>query len=226
MHKNDFSSGRFDEVIDRKNSDSMKYGAGVPPEKSENLIPLWVADMDFKAPDPVIEALTQRVQHGIFGYGAVDQKYMDAVCGWFGTHFNADIDPRWIVRTPGVVFALATAIRAFTSKGDAVLINRPVYYPFSKLIDGLERKLVNSPLRFDGTRYEIDFADLEEKIVQNDVKLYLLCSPHNPVGRVWTRDELIKLADICLKHDVIVVSDEIHCDFIWSEPVSYTHLMA
>ena len=217
MHKNDFSSGRFDEVIDRKNSDSMKYGAGVPPEKSENLIPLWVADMDFKAPDPVIEALTQRVQHGIFGYGAVDQKYMDAVCGWFGTHFNADIDPRWIVRTPGVVFALATAIRAFTSKGDAVLINRPVYYPFSKLIDGLERKLVNSPLRFDGTRYEIDFADLEEKIVQNDVKLYLLCSPHNPVGRLWTRDELIKLADICLKHDVIVVSDEIHCDFIWSE---------
>lgn len=207
----------FDEVVDRKNSDSVKYGAGAPSGKTENLLPLWVADMDFRVPDPVIDALSQRVQHGIFGYGAADEKYYDAVCRWFDTHFHANIDPRWIVRTPGVVFALSAALRAFTSEGDAVLINRPVYYPFSRLIDGLGRKLVNSPLKLNGTRYEIDFADFEQKIVENDVKLYILCSPHNPVGRVWTKEELTNLADICLEHDVLIVSDEIHCDFVWSE---------
>lgn len=211
------AESRFDAVIDRRKSDSIKYGAGVGADSSKHLLPLWVADMDFKAPDPVIEALHRRVEHGIFGYGAAEKSYYDAVCGWFRDHFAADIDPRWIVRTPGVVFALSAALRAYTSEGDAVLINRPVYYPFSKLIDGLGRRLVNSPLLLKEDRYEIDFVDLEKKIVQNDVKLYLLCSPHNPVGRVWTCSELTRLADICEKHDVLIVSDEIHCDFIWSK---------
>lgn len=207
----------LDTIVDRRNSDSVKYGAGNRSPEKEKLLPLWVADMDFRVPEPVIEALHRRTEHGIFGYGAPEADYYDAVCSWFRNHFDFEPNPRWIVPTPGVVFALSTAIRTFTEKGDAVLINRPVYYPFSLLIDGLERRLVNSPLRLNNGRYEIDFEDMEEKIVNNNVRLYLLCSPHNPVGRVWTREELKKVGDICRKHGVLVVADEIHCDFVWSD---------
>ena len=212
-----YQNNPLDEKIDRKHSDSVKYGAGNRDPEREKLLPLWVADMDFRVPDPVIKALRDRTEHGIFGYGAAEENYYDAVCGWFRTHFHFDVDPRWIVTTPGIVFALSAAIRTFTEKGDAVLINRPVYYPFSNLIDGLKRRLINSPLQLKDGRYEIDFADVEEKIVSSGVRLYLLCSPHNPVGRVWTREELKKLGDICLKHDVLIVADEIHCDFVWSD---------
>ena len=212
-----YQNNPLDEKIDRKHSDSVKYGAGNRDPEREKLLPLWVADMDFRVPDPVIKALRDWTEHGIFGYGAAEENYYDAVCGWFRTHFHFDVDPRWIVTTPGVVFALSAAIRTFTEKGDAVLINRPVYYPFSNLIDGLKRRLINSPLQLKDGRYEIDFADVEEKIVSSGVRLYLLCSPHNPVGRVWTREELKKLGDICLKHDVLIVADEIHCDFVWSD---------
>ena len=207
---------RFDTVIDRRNSDSIKYAPSGRSGKPDNLLPLWVADMDFRVPDPVIEALHTRAEHGIFGYGDADDRYFQALSSWFDTHFGFPVDRRWVVQTPGVVFALSAAIRAFTEKGDSVLLNRPVYYPFSNLIDGLGRRLINSPLTFDGSRYHIDFEDLEEKIVRNDVRLYLLCSPHNPVGRVWTREELKRIGDICLRHGVLVVSDEIHCDFVWS----------
>ena len=187
-----YQNNPLDEKIDRKHSDSVKYGAGNRDPEREKLLPLWVADMDFRVPDPVIKALRDRTEHGIFGYDAAEENYYDAVCGWFRTHFHFDVDPRWIVTTPGVVFALSAAIRTFTEKGDAVLINRPVYYPFSNLIDGLKRRLINSPLQLKDGRYEIDFADVEEKIVSSGVRLYLLCSPHNPVGRVWTREELKK----------------------------------
>lgn len=206
----------LDIIVDRRNSDSVKYGAGNRSPEKEKLLPLWVADMDFRVPEPVIEALHRRTEHGIFGYGAPEADYYDAVCSWFRNHFDFEPNPRWIVPIPGVVFALSTAIRTFTEKGDAVLINRPVYYPFSSLIDGLERRLINSPLRLKDGRYEIDFQDVEDKIVSSGARLYLLCSPHNPVGRVWTLEELKKLGDICRKHDVLVVSDEIHCDFVWS----------
>lgn len=211
-------SCRFDTVIDRRNSDSIKYAPSGDSRsgRPDELLPLWVADMDFRVPDPVIRALHARTEHGIFGYGAADDRYFQALSSWFDTHFGFPVDPHWVVQTPGVVFALSAAIRTFTEKGDSVLINRPVYYPFSDLIEGLGRRLVNSPLTFDGSRYHIDFADLEEKIVRSGVKLYLLCSPHNPVGRVWTREELQRIGDICLKHGVLVVSDEIHCDFVWS----------
>ena len=211
-------SCRFDTVIDRRNSDSIKYAPSGDSRsgRPDELLPLWVADMDFRVPDPVIRALHARTEHGIFGYGAADDRYFQALSSWFDTHFGFPVDPHWVVQTPGVVFALSAAIRTFTEKGDSVLINRPVYYPFSDLIEGLGRRLINSPLTFDGSRYQIDFADLEEKIVRSGVKLYLLCSPHNPVGRVWTREELQRIGDICLKHGVLVVSDEIHCDFVWS----------
>ena len=202
----------FDKVNQRRGTGCVKWD-----NDRDGVIPMWVADMDFRVPDPVIKALRDRTEHGIFGYGAAEENYYDAVCGWFRTHFHFDVDPRWIVTTPGVVFALSAAIRTFTEKGDAVLINRPVYYPFSNLIDGLKRRLINSPLQLKDGRYEIDFADVEEKIVSSGVRLYLLCSPHNPVGRVWTREELKKLGDICLKHDVLIVADEIHCDFVWSD---------
>ena len=142
-----YQNNPLDEKIDRKHSDSVKYGAGNRDPEREKLLPLWVADMDFRVPDPVIKALRDRTEHGIFGYGAAEENYYDAVCGWFRTHFHFDIDPRWIVTTPGVVFALSAAIRTFTERGDAVLINRPVYYPFSNLIDGLKRRLINSPLQ-------------------------------------------------------------------------------
>ncbi len=206
----------FDEIIERRNTDALKYDMK-RYGKPENMLPFWIADMDFRSPEPVSEALMNRVAHGIFGYGAPNDAYYDALRGWFRNNFHFDFPQTWVVRTPGVIFALSTAIRALTDEGDAVLINRPVYYPFSNLINRLDRKLVNSPLVLKDGHYEIDFDDLEKKIDENDVRLYLLCSPHNPVGRVWTRDELKKLADICLQHDVIVVSDEIHCDFVWSD---------
>lgn len=212
----------LDTVIERRNTDSIKYGAGLPAGAKDHLVSLWVADMDFKVPNPVLEALHRRIDHGIFGYGAADDSYYEAVCSWFDINFGFRPDPRWIVRTPGVVFALSAAICTFTEKEDAIIINRPVYYPFSNLVNELGRKLINSPLVSDGSRYEIDFEDFEKKIVENDVRMYILCSPHNPVGRVWTKEELKKLADICLRHNVLVVADEIHCDFVWPE---HSHTM-
>lgn len=187
-------------------------------KKPEGLMPLWVADMDFSVPDPVREALAARVEHGIFGYSLAPDSYYDAVIGWFSDNFDFKPERRWIVQTPGVVCALSVAVRSLTAPGDAIIINRPVYYPFSNVIEQNGRKLVNSPLVIDENgHYTIDFEDFEKKIVENNVKMYILCSPHNPVGRVWTEEELRRVGDICMKHGVIVVSDEIHCDFVWTD---------
>lgn len=212
----------FDEIIDRRNTDSLKYDFAKEREKPEEILPLWVADMDFKTPACVIDALVDKSQHGIFGYSETKRDYFEVLQHWFSSRFHWKIQPEWLVKTPGVVYAISTAIRALTAKGDAVLVQQPVYYPFSRSVLVNQRKLVVNQLIYSQGKYRIDFEDLEEKVIKNQVKLFILCSPHNPVGRVWTREELIRLGDICLKHGVIVISDEIHADFTYQ---GYRHLV-
>ena len=207
----------FDDVVDRYNTYSLKYDFAKKYGKSDNIMPLWVADMDFKTSSYVLEAMEKVCRHGIFGYSEADDSYFDAVAGWMNQKHSWNIKREWIVKTPGVVFALAMAVRAYTKEGDAIIINRPVYYPFSEVITNNGRVVVSSSLFLgeDG-KYHIDFCDFERKIIDNNVKMYILCSPHNPVGRVWSREELVTLGHICVKHNVIVCSDEIHEDFVYT----------
>lgn len=205
----------FNLIVDRKNTNSLKYDFAKERGKAADILPLWVADMDFPTVPEVTEALVKASRYGIFGYTEVKEDYFNVLRNWFYTHYNWNIERKWLVKTPGVVYAIATAVRAFTDKGDAILIQRPVYYPFSESIESNERLLVNNPLIFKDGKYRIDFEDFENKIIKHQVKMFILCNPHNPVGRVWTKDELIRLGDICVKHNVLIVSDEIHADFIY-----------
>jgi len=184
------------------------------------VLPFWVADMDFEIPSELKQILLNRVNHGVFGYTESDDEYVNVLKNWFSSRFNWSVEQEWLVKTPGVVFALAMAVRAFTNEGEGVLINQPVYYPFSLVIDDNNRNLINVPLIQGEDAYIIDFDGIERAIVEHNVTLFLLCNPHNPVGRVWTEDELKRLGDICIKHNVIIVSDEIHADFVWD---SHTH---
>ncbi|MDR1703004.1 MAG: pyridoxal phosphate-dependent aminotransferase [Sporomusaceae bacterium] len=205
----------FDEIIERKNTDSLKYDFHVQRGKPDGLLPLWVADMDFRTPPPIIAALAAKSQHGIFGYSESRQDYFQVLQNWFYSHFNWETEEDWLIKTPGVVYALYALVRALTNKGDAILIQQPVYPPFSQVVFNNERSLIVNRLIYSNSKYSIDFADFEAKIVQNKVKLFILCSPHNPVGRVWTKEELVDLGNICLKHGVTVISDEIHADFVY-----------
>lgn len=206
----------FDEIIDRKGTDCLKYDFAKRRGLPEDVLPLWIADMDFRTSSYVEDALIDRTKHGIFGYSEVQEDYFRVVAGWMNRHHNWNVEPGWLIKTPGVVFALAMAVKAYTEVGDCVLIQQPVYYPFSEVIEDNERVIVSNDL-YLGTdnRYHIDFEDFEKKIVEHHIKLFLLCNPHNPSGRVFTKEELTKLGDICLKHGVIVVSDEIHNDFVF-----------
>ena len=206
----------FDEIIERKGTDCLKYDFAKRRGLPEDVLPLWIADMDFRTSSYVEDALIDRTKHGIFGYSEVQEDYFRAVAGWMNRHHNWNVEPGWLIKTPGVVFALAMAVKAYTEVGDCVLIQQPVYYPFSEVIEDNERVIVSNDL-YLGTdnRYHIDFEDFEKKIVEHHIKLFLLCNPHNPSGRVFTKEELTKLGDICLKHGVIVVSDEIHNDFVF-----------
>ncbi|MBR5975515.1 MAG: pyridoxal phosphate-dependent aminotransferase [Clostridiales bacterium] len=209
----------FDEVIERRHTDSLKYDFAVRRGLPEDVLPLWVADMDFKTSSYVEDAVVERTRHAIFGYTETgadlsNDRYFNAVAGWMKRHHDWDVDIRWLIKTPGVVFALAMAVKAFTKEGDAVLIQQPVYYPFSEVIVDNKRVIVSNDLILgEDNRYHIDFEDFEKKIVENHIKLFFLCNPQNPTGRVFTKEELTKLGDICLKHEVLVVSDEIHNDF-------------
>ena len=205
----------FDEVIDRRDTDSLKYDFAVRRGKPADVLPFWVADMDFRTSSLVLDALEERARHGIFGYTEPREDYTEALALWMKKHHDLDIAPEWVLKTPGVVFALAAAVRAYTREGDSVLLQLPVYYPMMEVILDNKRKLVSNDLVLVDGHYEIDFEDLEKKIVDNQVKLFLLCSPHNPVGRVWKHEELQRVVDICLKHDVLLVSDEIHEDFVY-----------
>ena len=211
----------FDRIVDRRGTNCLKYDFARERGKREDVLPLWVADMDFQTAPEILERLQQAVSHGIFGYSESKEDYFRAVQRWYGEHFDWQVERSWLVKTPGVVFALAMAIRAFTKEGDAVLIQQPVYYPFSETIRDNDKVLINSPLKLLNGHYEIDFEDLEKKIQDNNVKLFLLCSPHNPEGRVWQEWELRKLGDICLRHGVLVVSDEIHSDITYEGHVHH-----
>lgn len=206
----------FDRIIDRKNTRCLKYDFAVKRGMPEDVLPLWVADMDFETSSYIEDALTERVQEGIFGYSDVQTPYFEIIRDWMIRHHDWEPQEKWLIKIPGVVFALAMAVKAYTDPGDKVLLQQPVYYPFSEVITDNGREVVSNDLVLteDGT-YKIDFADFEQKIIANGIKLFLLCSPHNPVGRVWTKEELEKIGDICVKHGVTVVSDEIHNDFIW-----------
>jgi len=203
----------FDTPVSRYGTDAAKYASltGAPGE----LLPLWVADMDFQAPPEVLRALHARVDHGIYGYGDLtDEDYFRPIHDWYARRFGWETQREWLVETPGVVFAVYNAVRALTQPGDGVLTLEPVYYPFARAIRDNERMPVVSQLVYENGRYSVDFADFERKITEDGVKLFILCSPHNPVGRVWTKEELTRMGEICLAHGVKVVADEIHADFI------------
>ncbi len=207
----------FDSVIERRNTRSLKYDFGAERGMPEDILPMWVADMDFRTSSYIEDALIERAKEGVFGYSEAKTPYFEIVRDWMVRRHNWSPKEEWLVKTPGVVTALAMAVKAYTEPGDAVLIQLPVYYPFAEVIEDNGRRVVSSDLYRGGdNRYHTDFEDFEQKITDNKVKLFLLCNPHNPVGRVWTREELIRLGDICVKHDVIVASDEIHEDFVFA----------
>ena len=210
----------FDTVPNRRGTNCFKYDFAREMGMPEDVLPLWVADMDFPTAPAVLERLHALAEHGIFGYTGVKDAYFSAVHNWYAQRFGWGTQRSWLVTTPGVVFAIAIAIRAFTQKGDAILIQQPVYYPFANKVTENDRQLVVNPLVLKNGRYEMDFADMERKIVDYHVKMLLLCSPHNPVGRVWTKEELLRVGEICQKHGVLVVSDEIHADFTYA---GHTH---
>lgn len=205
----------FDRLVDRHQTHCLKYDFPEKYGQSREVMPLWIADMDFPVAPGIVEALVQASRHGIFGYSHPLPSYYDALKSWMLRHHNWRIQEEWVELTPGVVHALCTAIRAFTCEGDAVLIQPPVYPPFFQSVENNHRRVITNPLVLNQGRYSMDFQAFEKAIVEHQVKLYILCSPHNPVGRVWTKDELETLADICHRHEVLILADEIHSDFVF-----------
>ena len=218
----------FDREINRKDTQSAKWGVIQDPDTpsrwlttdayfgDDRMLPMWVADMDFPAPQPVVDALVRRAQHGIYGYTIRTADYDAAVVEWMKRRHGWDIEPDWILTTPGVVPAINLLVSTFARPGENVLVQQPVYYPFFYAIENNQARIVSSSLRFDGDRYTMDLSDFEKKAADPATTLFILCSPHNPVGRVWTREELTRVGEICLRHNVLVVADEIHGDLTYS----------
>jgi cystathionine beta-lyase len=218
----------FDRVIDRVNTNSVKWDFIVEKGKlrhwhataaekgDERVLPLWVADMDFASPQPVIDVLQERIRHGIFGYTARTASYDDALVDWMMRRHGWEIDPEWIITTPGVVAGVNIIVQAFVPPGEKVIVQTPVYYPFYSAVENNGGEIVRNKLVLRDGRYEMDFEDLERKATDPKTKLMILCSPHNPVGRVWTQQELKQLGEICIRNNVLVVADEIHHDLILS----------
>lgn len=207
----------FDTVYNRKGTNSVKYKIHPRYPNVSELIPMWIADMDFKTAPEIVSALREAADEGIFGYTQPDSEYFELLIDWNKKHFDFNIDRNWIVPCEGVMSAIAAAIRAHSSDEDSVLILQPVYYPFANVINNNNRRLIVSELKNDGDNYVIDYQDLENKIINNNVKILLFCSPHNPVGRVWDKQEIERVANICLKHNVIIISDEIHSDLVYKK---------
>ena len=201
----------FDKVISRRGTDSYKWDSA----ESEHVLPMWVADMDFHTAPAIVDALRLRVEHGIFGYTRVPDSYYDAVTGWFMRRHGWKMNREWIIYTSGVVPAVSAVIKALTVPGDKVLVQTPVYNCFFSSIRNNGCKMVSSPLVFAGNTYTIDYEDLECKAADPKVKVMLLCNPHNPAGRVWKWEELVRIGEICIRHGVTVVSDEIHCELVF-----------
>lgn len=201
----------FDKQISRRGTDSYKWDSA----KSEDVLPMWVADMDFHTAPAIVDALRHRVEHGIFGYTRVPDSYYQAVTNWFARRHNWTIDRKWIIYTSGVVPAVSAIIKALTKPGDKVLVQTPVYNCFFSSIRNNGCEITTSPLVHIGNTFIIDYDDLERKVADPKVKVMLLCNPHNPAGRVWRREELIRIGEICIRHGVTVVSDEIHCELVF-----------
>jgi cystathionine beta-lyase len=205
----------FDKVIDRTGTESLKWVYPRKVLKVEDAIPMWVADMDFEAPPAVIEAIRRRAAHGVYGYPLIPPSFWQAAIDWLGRRHGWDVRKDWMAKSPGIVPALNYAVRAFTKPGDGVIIQTPVYFPFYHAVENNGRRVIRNPLRFDGRRYTMDLEDLERKLDEGG-RMLILCSPHNPVGRVWTRDELEALGRLAKERDLVIVSDEIHADLVYS----------
>jgi len=205
----------FDRIIERKNTESLKFDS-TPPSHPPDVMPMWVADMDFESPKCVIDALVERAQHGVFGYTAVAPSYYEALEYWFGTRYGYKFERDWVVQTPGVIFALCTAIRALTKPDDAIIIQEPLYPPIKASILRNGRKTIINQLKLEDNTYSIDFDAFEKQVCENNVKMFALCSPHNPAMRVWREDELRRLVDICKAHDVLIVADEVWGDLTFA----------
>ena len=207
----------FDEGVNREGTNAAKYDKKFLKEtfEVEDVLPLWVADMDFRAPDALLNALKNRINHGVFGYTIAPDTYYEAIINWFKRKHQWKIEKDWIKFAPGVVPAVNFIIQTFTRPGDKIIIQEPVYYPFKSQIESNGRIVLNNELIPKERTYDIDFEDFEKKCKEDRVKLFILCSPHNPVGRVWTKDELKRMGEICLENNVLVIPDEIHCDLIF-----------
>lgn len=202
----------FDKIISRENTDSVKYDARQEVFGRADVLPMWVADMDFETPDFIRKAVMKRAQHPVYGYSFMSDEYYQAIIDWVQTRHNWPVKKEWISFSPGVVPAINFAILSFTREGDGVIVQPPVYFPFFEAIKNNRRRQLNNPLVLKEGRYRIDFNDLEEKA--KSAKLLLLSHPHNPVGRCWTAEELKTMGEICRRHQVIIVSDEIHNDLV------------
>ncbi len=199
----------FDEIIARRHTNSAKWD-----EVGEDLLPMWVADMDFKSPPEIISALEARARHGVFGYSGGYDGWYEALINWMSKRYGWEVNKEWISTSPGVVPALDMLVRALTQPGDRVIIQTPVYHPFFNVVKRNDRQLVENPLCFDGHKYRMDLEKLKQQI-DSRTKLMILCSPHNPVGRVWSREELAALGQLCIKHGIVVIADEIHSDLVF-----------
>lgn len=203
----------FDQIIDRRNTNSVKIDALKEVFGADDLIPLWVADMEFLSPPEITDALKKRVEHGIFGYYTPDDAYFKSIINWLKNRHSWTVDKQDVIFVPGVVKGFAFAIDAFTNVGDKIIIQPPVYPPFKTTSEGLNRKIVNNPLIYDNGQYSMDFDNLRE-VAKTGCKMLILCNPQNPSGRIWSKDELSELAEICFDNQILVVSDEIHSDLV------------
>ncbi len=200
----------FDELVNRRGTNSVKWDE----EKEDGIIPLWVADMDFLAAPAIRRAVEERAKHGVFGYAIVGDSYYAAITNWFKRRHNWAIERDWIIYTTGVIPAISATIHALAMPGEKVLIQTPVYNCFYSCIRNQGLRVLESPLKREGNTYVVDWDDFEAKCADKKTTLFLLCNPHNPAGRVWTKDELARMNEICMRHDVKVISDEIHCELI------------
>lgn len=210
----------FDEIIDRKTTNSKKWNPKLYQtifNGHTDLLPLWVADMDFKVAEPILDSMRKVIDHGVLGYTLPDEEYYNSIIQWNRRRKNCSVEKDWIVYTNGVVPAISLIIQNFTNSGDNILIQTPVYPPFKLIPEGCGRNIILNPLVDNAGYYTMNFEDFEKKIVDNNIKVFILCNPHNPVGRVWKKEELEKIANICLKHNVFIISDEIHSDLIFKE---------
>ena len=212
----------FDEIVDRRDTNSLKYDFAVERGKPEGVLPLWVADMDMRAPIEVRKSLAEAAEHGIFGYSEAKPRYFEAVKRWMETWHHWSPQQEWLVKTPGIVYAAATAVHAFTKEGEGCMMHNPGYYSIAQVVQDTGRVLVDSPLKEENGYYTMDFEDMEQKMASGKVKLFILVNPHNPVGRVWKKEELERLGELCVKYGVLIFSDEIHEDFVYP---GYEHIV-